>query len=193
MTSPEWPWGNLERGAYSLIMADPPWHFATRSPKGEGRSPQAHYQTMSLEDIAALPVKALAAENCLLWLWATAPLLDRQIDILKAWGFGYASTMVWCKTTRKTGRISMGTGYYARNSHEHVLLGKVGSPKMSSRSVRSVVMGPVREHSRKPDSAYDAARALVSYGRAADLFAREVRPGWESWGDELGKFQGAFL
>lgn len=182
-----WPFGQLEPQAYSLIMIDCPWHFVTRSKAGEAKSPQAQYRTMSIEEIAALPVVDLAAEDCLLWAWGTAPMQDVQMEIIKGWGFQFSTSGVWVKTT-KTGKINFGTGYSLRNSHEPFFIGTRGSPEIKSRSERSVIMAQVREHSRKPDVAYDIARRLVPYGRAADVFSRESRPNWESFGDESGKF-----
>lgn len=186
-TRPGWPFGALEPGKYSLVMLDPPWSFKTFSPKGWGKSAQGHYGCMTMADIAALPVRSLAADSCLVWLWATSPMLDQQIAILKGWGARYVSSGVWCKTT-KSGGLAFGTGYSLRSASEPFLLGAFGKPKIISRSVRSVVMAQVREHSRKPDEAYAAARALIPYGRAADVFSRESRPGWESSGNEAGKF-----
>ena len=182
-----WPFGELQPRAYSLLSIDPPWTFRTFSPKGWGKSAQKHYQTMTIEDIAALPVASLAAEDCLVWLWCTAPMLDQQIDILKGWGARYVSSGVWCKTT-ESGKLAFGTGYSFRNCHEIVVLGAYGRPKIASKSVRSVIMATAREHSRKPDLAYIAARALIPHGRAAELFARESREGWETWGFEATKF-----
>lgn len=182
-----WPFAPLDRNAYSLVMLDCPWTFATYSPKGWGKSAQKHYGCMTMDDIAALPVRDLAAEHCLIWAWCTAPLLDKQIDIVKGWGARYISSGVWVKTT-KSGGLAFGTGYSLRNCHEAFVLAAFGRPKVASRSVRSVIMAPVREHSRKPDAAYLAAKALIPEGRAADIFGRESRPGWESWGNEAGKF-----
>lgn len=183
-----WPWGDLESMAYDLIMIDPPWRFELYSAKGEEKSAQAQYATMSLDDIAALPVADLAAPDCLLWMWATAPLLPRQIEIMARWRFRYVTSGVWVKTT-VTGKTAFGTGYVLRNAHEPFLIGAIGEPK-TQRDVRSVVMGQTREHSRKPDSAYAAAERLVPNARRADLFSREHRKGWDSWGDEAGKFGG---
>lgn len=182
-----WPWGALEPRAYSLIVVDPPWTFRTYSPKGWGKSAQNHYGCMTMADIAALPVRDLAAADCMVWCWATAPLLDQQIAILKGWGARYVTNLTWVKTTA-TGKLAFGTGYVARNAHEIVLLGAFGRPKIGSRSIRSVFMAPVREHSRKPEAAYDLARQMVPTGRYADLFSRAHRPGFEAWGHEVGKF-----
>lgn len=183
-----WPFGDLEPGVYGLIMADPPWRFELYSERGEEKSPQAHYRTMTLDDIAALPVADLAAPDCLLWLWATAPMLDRQIAIMAAWGFRFVTSGVWVKQT-VTGKTAFGTGYVLRNAHEPFLIGARGEPKCA-RDVRSAVFGPVREHSRKPEQGYAAAERLIPKARRSELFSRQGRPGWESWGDETGKFDG---
>lgn len=184
---PAWPFAGLEPQAYEFIMADPPWRFELRSEKGEGKSAQAHYATMSIADIAALPVADLAAADCVLWLWATAPMLDQQIDILKGWGFRYVTSGPWVKTT-VNGKLSFGTGYVLRNAHEMFLIGTIGEPRCA-RDVRSVLMAQTREHSRKPDAAYRMAESLLPYARRrADLFSRQTRRGWDAWGNETGKF-----
>ena len=181
-----WPWPDAWAGAFDLIMADPPWSFELFSAKGEAKSAQAQYRVMTLDDIAALPVAGLAAPDCLLWLWATGPMLDQQIDVMRRWGFEFTTHGVWVKTTVND-KIAFGTGYVLRNAHETFLIGKRGSPE-TARNVRSVVMGLAREHSRKPDEAYAAAEALRPAARRLDLFSRQPRPGWDAWGDEVGKF-----
>ncbi len=179
-----WPFGDLVPGAYDLIMADPPWRFELRSAAGEEKSPQAHYATMSLDEIARLPVADLAAPDCMLWLWGTAPMLRDQYDIAAAWGFTPKSSGVWVKTTRN-GKIGFGTGYILRNAHEPFIIATRGAP-VTTRTVRSVVMGELREHSRKPDAAYRAAEQLMPHARRASLFERPIRPGWDGWGHEYG-------
>lgn len=185
--APTWPFGRLKPYAYQMIMADPPWHFETRSEAGEGKSPQAHYDTMSLDEIVELPVGDLASDNCLLWLWATAPMLRQAFDVLDGWGFEFVTSGVWVKQTAR-GKLGFGTGYVLRNAHEPFLLGRIGAPK-TTRSVRSVVQGPLREHSRKPDQAFRAAEALMPEARRCELFSRTDRPAWETWGNEAGTWQ----
>lgn len=170
-----------------MIMADPPWKYLTRSEKGLGKSADRHYSTMTLDSLMRLPVAALAAKDCVLWLWATAPMLEKQMLVLRAWDFKYVSCGVWVKRT-KSGKLGFGGGYTFRNAHEMVLIGSRGNPKYPNRDVRSVIEGPLREHSRKPEESYDVARRLVPYGRAADVFSRETRVGWDSFGNEAGKF-----
>ena len=146
---------------------------------------------MTLDDIKRLPVAGLAAPNCLLWLWATAPMLNKQIDVLEAWGFEFKTSGVWVKTTVNH-KLAFGTGYVLRNSHEPFLIGTRGDP-VTTRGVRSAIVEPlimdqVRKHSEKPPTAYAAAEALMPDARRLELFSRTNRKGWDVWGDEAGKF-----
>jgi N6-adenosine-specific RNA methylase IME4 len=179
-----WPFGDLMPGSFSLIMCDPPWRFNLRSAKGETKSAQAHYKTMPLEEIMALPVLDLAAPDCLLWMWCTAPMLQKQLGVIDAWGFRYCTEGVWVKTT-KHGKIAFGTGYALRGSHEPFIIAKRGAPKLT-KSTRSVIFGEAREHSRKPEEAFEAAEKLMPNATRLELFSRTNRQGWESWGDEKG-------
>jgi N6-adenosine-specific RNA methylase IME4 len=184
-----WPFGDLEPWSYDLIMADPPWRFELWSEAGEGKSAQAQYATMGLDAIAGLPVGELAAPDCLLWLWATAPMLPQALVVIERWGFRYVTMGFWAKRTRHD-KAAFGTGYVLRSAGEPFLIGKRGDP-VTTRGVRNVVMGRVREHSRKPDEAYAAAEKLMPEARRVELFSRERRPGWAAWGNETGKFNAA--
>jgi N6-adenosine-specific RNA methylase IME4 len=181
-----WPFGGFALFAYGMIMADPPWRFDLWSERGEEKSPQAQYATMDLDAIKALPVADLAAPDCLLWLWATFPMLNQALAVMDAWGFRYVTGGAWAKRTVND-KAAFGTGYVLRSSCEPFLIGKRGQPK-TSKSVRNIVTAQALGHSRKPDAAYASAERLVPGARRADLFSRQTRPGWESWGDETGKF-----
>lgn len=176
---------------YGLIMADPPWKFVNYSAKGELKSGASKYRTMPLHDIAQIPVSTFADRDCLLWLWCTNPMLPQGLAVLQAWGFTFKTAGHWCKRT-KHGKLAFGTGYVLRSAGEPFLIGTLGKPK-TSRSIRSVIEGPVREHSRKPDEAYAAAESLVPSVRRLDLFSRQARPGWDAAGDEVEKFEGPDL
>jgi N6-adenosine-specific RNA methylase IME4 len=178
--------GSLPLMSYDLIMADPPWSFKTFSDKGHAKAAQAHYDCMTLDDIKALPVSHLAKQDCLLWLWCTNPMLTHGIENLRSWGFTFKTAGHWVKKT-KHGKLAFGTGYILRSAGEPFLIGTIGSPK-TSRSVRSVVEGRIREHSRKPEEAYQAAEQLIPDARRLDLFSREKRMGWDNWGRESEKF-----
>lgn len=171
---------------YDFIMADPPWTFKNYSEKGHGKSAQNHYTCQSIEEIEALPVSRQAAPDCLLWLWATNPMLPQAMRVLTGWGFTFKTAGHWVKTTGK-GKLCFGTGYILRSAGEPFLIGTIGKPK-TTRGVRSVIMGERREHSRKPDEAYRAAEELMPSAKRLELFSRQERPGWDAWGDEVGKF-----
>lgn len=183
-----WAFGDLEPNAYGFLMADPPWDFSNWSGKGERKNAKAHYRCLPMAEIEAFPVADLAAPDCLLWMWATNPMLDQQIGCLKAWGFTFKTAGTWVKTTVH-GKIAFGTGYIFRSSSEPILIGTRGNPK-TSRSIRSVLFGQVREHSRKPEEAFSVAERLMPAARRVELFSRTNRKGWEHWGDEVGKFNG---
>lgn len=175
---------------FGLIMADPPWHFATRSAKGiTAKGAAGQYQTMTRAEIEALPIGDVAAKDAILWLWATNPMLPDAFAVLRAWGFTFKTAGHWVKTTRH-GKLAFGTGYILRCAGEPFLIGTRGKPRCA-RNVRSVVMGPVRQHSRKPDEAYDQAERLFACYHRLDLFARQARPGWTAWGNETDKFKEA--
>lgn len=177
-------------GGYDVIVADPPWRFANWSKKGEVKNAAAHYDCQPLDWIKALPVSMLGAESCLLFLWATNPMLPQAFEVMDAWGFRFKTAGHWVKTT-KHGKLAFGTGYVLRTSGEPFLIGVRGKGIKTSRSVRSVIMGRAREHSRKPDEAITAIENLVPNARRIELFSREARPGWDAWGNETGKFGGA--
>lgn len=184
-----WPFEGLDPNAYGMIMADPPWRFATYSENGRGKSAEQHYDTMTLDQIKALPVADLATrEGAFLWLWVTTPMYDLCREVVDSWGFKYVTQGTWVKTTKDRKGLAFGTGYVLRSSHEPFIIAKVGKPKVASKSVRSVIMSPRREHSRKPEEGYVEAAKLAGDVRKADLFSRETRDGWDNWGNEAKKF-----
>ena len=176
---------------YHVILADPPWTFATYSQKGKGRSAEAHYDCMSIADIKSLPVADWAASDCALFLWVTDPTLPQALEVLAAWGFVYKTVaFTWVKTTRDGTPFPIGCGYWTRANPELCLLGTRGRPQRLSRSVRQLVFAPRREHSRKPDEVYELIEKLVA-GPYLELFGRAPRAGWDSWGKEAESGIGA--
>lgn len=178
---------------YRVIYADPPWTFATYSRKGKGRSPEAYYDCMSLEDIKALPVADWAADDAVLLLWTTDPLLEKAFDVIRAWGFTYKTVgFYWAKLNKVNGEAKFdersfftGLGFWTRANPEPCLLATRGRPKRRAADVRKLVISPRREHSRKPDEVYERIEALCD-GPYLEMFARSSRPGWDSWGTETG-------
>lgn len=187
------PFHGLPRAHFSVICADPPWHFKTRSETRQTRSAKVHYDVMSLDDICALPVQSRAAKDCMLLLWATNPMLPDALTVMAAWGFTFRTiAFTWAKTTPKTDgswapKWHLGLGYYTRSNSEICLLGTRGKPKRVSKSVRQLIVAPRREHSRKPDEFYSAVEALTD-GPRLEMFARQERPNWSVWGNQTTKF-----
>lgn len=181
---------DLPAGRFGAILADPAWRFATRSPKGEAKSPQRHYECMSLAEISALPVADVAADDCALFLWATFPMLPHALLVMARWGFIYKTGGAWAKRSSADASWAFGPGFIFRGASELLLVGTRGQPKWRSRSERNLWVAPVREHSRKPDEVH----AMIERTAAApflELFSRESRPGWTAWGDQVGRFDAA--
>lgn len=183
-----WPFQHLNPHSYDFIMADPPWDFGNWNAKGERKNPKRHYRCLPLAEIKQFPVLDLALPNALLWLWATNPMLDQQIECLKAWGFAFKTAGTWGKLT-VTGKLGFGTGYVLRCASEPFLIGVRGKP-VTTKSVRSLIMGVTRQHSRKPEEAFAAAEKLMPRAKRVELFSRTNRPGWDHWGDQVGLFNG---
>ncbi|MEM6934117.1 MAG: MT-A70 family methyltransferase [Pseudomonadota bacterium] len=176
--------------SYDFIMADPNWSFDNWSAKGEVKNAKRHYRCDSVGVISQYRVSDIAAPDCLLWLWATNPMLPQALMVMERWGFRFKTAGYWVKWNAATNKVAFGPGYILRGAGEPFLIGTIGSPK-TTRSVRSVVMGLRREHSRKPEEGYQAAEALMPNARRIELFSRCPRDGWDTWGDEATKFEGA--
>lgn len=164
----------------SIVVADPPWKFASNSAARPGRNAMRHYPCMTDKEIASLPVKDSVEPEALLFLWTTAPMLARSIPILGAWGFRYITQLVWIKDR-------IGTGYWVRNRHELVLVAKRGKfpcPR-SAPFADSVIDEKRGEHSEKPEALQDAIDATWPDARKVELFARRDRPGWTVWGNKV--------
>lgn len=174
--------------AYDLIMADCAWLFRTWSEKGHAKSAQAHYTCTPTADLSKIPVGHFAKPDCVLWMWATNPMLPQAFEVMERWCFTFKTAGHWVKRG-ESGKLAFGPGYILRCAGEPFLIGTMGAPKTSN-SVRSVVEGPRREHSRKPEEAFAAAEMLVPNAKRLDLFSRQERPGWDVFGDEVGKFEG---
>lgn len=167
---------------YRVIYADPPWTFSTYSRKGKGRSAEAHYDCMSLDDVKALPVAQWAADDAILLMWATDPLLDKAMEVIRAWGFTYKTVgFYWAKQNPGGKGFFTGLGFWTRSNPEQCLLATRGHPKRKATDVKKLVISPRREHSRKPDEIYGLIERLAD-GPYLEMFARTSRPNWDAWG-----------
>lgn len=181
-----WPFGDLPPLSFEVVVADPPWRFRTWGEHNQRKSASRHYPLMMTQDIAELPIGELAQKDCLLLLWATAPMLPQALSVMTGWGFKYKSQMMWRKVTAN-GKVRMGTGYWARTMHECILMGSIGNPSKFS-AFPSCFDGIAREHSRKPDEFFALVEKHTKGLRRVEVFSREARPGWNQWGNETGKF-----
>lgn len=172
---------------YSVIYADPPWRYSDRKCNGNAED---HYPTMKLEEICALPVKDLAADNCVLFLWATYPMLKEAMQVIEAWGFKYKSIgFQWVKQNRSGNGYFFGLGRWTRGNTEPCLIAVKGKPQRQSNSVSQLIFAPLRAHSQKPDVTRDKIRELMGGDQSyIELFARNTTPGWDVWGNEVNKY-----
>ena len=160
---------------YRVIYADPPWSYNDKQDTEMLGGAVKHYSTMPLEDICALPVPA--ADDAVLFLWVTSPMLEDCFKVINAWGFKYKSSFVWDK-------IAHNMGHYNSVRHEFLLIATRGSctPDVP-RLLDSVISIERTEHSRKPGEFRDMIDMLYPVGNRLELFAREAPEGWDVWGD----------
>ena len=161
---------------FNCIYADPPWRYGNQATRA---ATDNHYPTMTPEEIAALPVAELAADDAHLHLWTTNAFLFDCKAIMEAWGFTYKSMLVWCKP-------QMGIGNYWRVSHEILLLGVRGRCPFRDRGQMSWVMADRTTHSTKPEDVRERIER-VSPGPRLELFGRRTAPGWTVWGNQIAR------
>lgn len=172
---------------FGTVLADPPWRFANRTGKMAPEHRRlSRYATMTVEEIAALPVGDVAAGTAHLYLWVPNALLAEGLNVMSAWGFQYKTNIVWHKIRRDGGSDGRGVGFYFRNVTEMLLFGVRGKNARTlapGRRQVNYLSSRKREHSRKPDEQYALIEAC-SAGPYLELFARGARSGWSVWGHE---------
>ncbi|HEY9671434.1 MAG TPA: MT-A70 family methyltransferase [Waterburya sp.] len=179
---------------YSLIVIDPPWTYSLRESDQTHRN-RTPYPNMRGEEILNLPVGEIAARNAYLLLWVTNNHLPLGFQCLETWGFSYKTMFTWLKTTKdptsKEIKPRMGTGHYGRSCTEHFLVAAKGKPKSFKRlgltNIPNVILANRTEHSRKPEEFFVIANRLSDAlgGPKIELFARQLRDGWDAWGAEV--------
>ncbi len=172
---------------FKTILADPPWRFTNRTGKVAPEHRRlSRYETMTLDDICALPVEDVAAATAHLYLWTPNALLPDALKVMEAWGFQYKGNIVWQKVRKDGGPDGRGVGFYFRNVTELILFGVRGKNARTlapGRRQVNMIHSRKREHSRKPDEQYEIIEAC-SPGPYLELFARGERPNWTSWGHQ---------
>jgi N6-adenosine-specific RNA methylase IME4 len=187
------PTNHLEglTGRFGTILVDPPWRFANRTGKMAPEHKRLRrYDTLSVEEIAALPVGRHARAEAHLYLWTPNALIGEALGVMKAWGFTYKTNLVWLKVRKDGGPDGRGVGFYFRNVTELLLFGVRGGLRTlpPGRRQVNVLITRKQEHSRKPDDQYDVI-TRCSPGPYLELFARKAAPGWTSWGDQAETYE----
>lgn len=165
-------------GAYGVLVFDPPWPYGTKYDSA-GRRAANPYPEMSLDELQAMELPA--ADDCVLWLWTTHKFMRHAFGLLDAWGFRDVAILTWVKDR-------MGLGTWLRSQSEFCIMAVKGKPTIHLTNQTTVIHGPMREHSRKPDEFYAMVDTLC-VGRKLDYFSREPREGWEQAGNDVTKFK----
>ena len=180
---------------YNIIYSDPPWSFDNKKTGGSMKSgADHHYNTMQMHELTALvlnrnPVVMLSdviADDAVLFMWWVASMPHRALNLVEDWGFEIKTMtgFVWNKTY-KSGKPYFGMGFYTRAGAECCLIATRGKPEIKSHSVRSVITAPVMKHSQKPPETAERIVELCGDVPRLELFARDRKPGWDCWGNEV--------
>lgn len=150
---------------YKVIYADPAWSYKDKALAGN-RGAGCKYEVMSIEDIKQLPVKELADDDCVLFMWVTMPMLERAFEVMRAWGFVYKTcAFTWVKQNKIADTLFMGMGNWTRSNAELCLLGVRGKPKRVDAGVHSVIISHIEEHSKKPAETRERIIRLCGGGK----------------------------
>ena len=163
---------------YKIIYADPAWKYNDKQNTPKLGGAVKHYKTMTIKELCNLPVKYLTEDNAVLFIWTTSPLLEETFAVIKAWGFKYKSSFVWDK-------IKHNMGHYNSVRHELLLICTKGSCTPEIKKLFDSVVSIERtEHSKKPKYFADLIDTIYPSGNRIELFARDVKQGWDVWGNE---------
>lgn len=172
---------DLPAGKYNIIYADPPWAYY----EGGYKNQTQHYDSLTIEELKQMPLDDIAADNCILFLWVTFPILDQVFDLVKWWGFSYSTVgFVWVKKNKAADSYFFGLGNWTRSNAELCLIATKGSVERQDGSISQIIESPIEEHSKKPDIVRDKIVQLVGDLPRIELFARQKTNGWEVWGNE---------
>ena len=170
---------------FSIVYADPPWDYKGQTQIGLGGvssgGAKSHYSTLKLDDLKRLDISSLCEKDCLLFMWSSSPHLDQAIDLMRAWGFSWATVaFAWDKQ-----RVN--PGFYTMSQVELCLVGKRGKipQPRGARNVRQLVSELRTKHSAKPLAVRQRIEEMFPTQAKIELFAREQAPGWSVWGDQV--------
>ena len=168
----------LPEGKFETIVMDPPWNYGGKYDP-DNRRVTSPYPEMTQEELKEIELPT-NTDGCILWLWTTHKFIWEAKELIEHWGFEYKNILTWDKE-------SMGIGEWLRKQCEFCLIGIKGTPIWKAHNIRDIIREARRQHSRKPEIFYKIVEDNF-IGRKLDYFAREQRVGWESWGNEVKKF-----
>jgi len=184
---------------YQIIYADPPWKYNSKELYGDKINGHKNgtrkrfanlermYNTMTIEDIKALPIKKISDDNCCCFMWVTDSHLKQGIEALESWGFKYKTiAFVWLKKY-STGTNVLNFAPWTLKSTEICLLGVKGkmSKYKTANNVQQFVVAERKKHSQKPEEVRKRIEVLFGGCKKIELFAREKIEGWDCWGNEV--------
>jgi len=185
----DWLLRSTSGAKFGTVLADPPWRFSNRTGKMAPEHRRlSRYATMSHEHIAELPIPQIVQPEAHLYLWVPNAMITEGLEVMRRWGFTYKTNIVWFKVRKDGGPDGRGVGFYFRNVTELVLFGIRGRLRTlkPGRTQVNIVATRKRRHSQKPDELYGLIERC-SPGPYLELFARQYRPNWHQWGDEIEK------
>lgn len=188
---------------FNILYVDPAWTYDDKALAGN-RGASCKYELMTEDDIARLPVRSIAADDCVLFLWATFPKMREALDVIEAWGFTYKTcAFTWVKPSGPFARLLeyldsggwtdvrlfellravktrwfIGMGRWSRSNAEVCLLATRGKPQRLDAGVNQIICAPRLLHSAKPPETRDRIVRLCGDVPRVELFARERVPGW---------------
>jgi len=167
---------------YNIIYADPAWGYF----EGGNKNQSLHYNTMTIEDICKLPIKDIADDNCILFIWVTFPILQESFKVIESWGFNYSTCgFNWIKKNKISGTNFFGCGSWTRANSELCLIATKGSILRLDATISQVIETPIEEHSKKPEITRTLITKLVGELPRIELFSRNDTDGWDVWGDMI--------
>ena len=168
---------------YKIIYADPPWQYKD---KGCGSSAESKYPTIDIEKLKSLNVSSICEKDCVLFLWATFPMIQEAFEVIKAWGFTYKTLgFLWIKQSSTRQKFAYGLGRWTRSNAEPCFLAVKGNPKPIDHSISQLVVQPNIKHSTKPFIIREKIVQLIGDVPRIELFARQKVEGWDCWGNEV--------
>jgi len=172
----------LPKGKYNVILADPPWKYNDTCENGaiQSKGADKHYPVMTIQQLCKLDIPTLCVDNCILFLWVTSPFLEECFEVINSWGFKYKASFVWDK-------IKHNMGHYNSVRHEFLLMCIKGSFQPEEMKLYDSVISieKTKKHSEKPEVFYEIIETLYPTSKKIELFARNKRPGWDSWGNKI--------